>query len=73
MRWIGIALIVLGVLGLVFGGFFVTKEETKAEVGPIQVKVEDRDHIAIPPWLGFVAVGAGIVLVVLDRRVVRTS
>lgn len=73
MRWIGVSLVVLGILGLVLGGFFVTKEETKAEVGPIKVKVEDRDHVTIPPWLGFVGIVAGVALIALDRRSPRVG
>ena len=73
MRWLGIGLVLLGVLGLVLGGFFVTHEETKAEVGPLKVTVEQRDHVVIPPWLGFVAIGAGIALLLMDRRTARAK
>jgi hypothetical protein len=68
MRWIGVGLIVLGILGLALGGFSFTKEEKKAELGPLEVRVEERERVRVPPWLGFVAIGAGIVLVAADVR-----
>lgn len=68
MRWIGVALIVLGILGLAFGGFAWTRDEKKAEVGPVQIRVEERERVHVPPWLGFVAIGAGVVLLAADAR-----
>ena len=68
MRWIGVALIVLGILALAFGGFSFTRDETKAEVGPLEVRVQERERVRVPPWLGFVAIGAGIVLLAADAR-----
>jgi hypothetical protein len=68
MRWVGVGLIVLGILGLALGGFSFTKEEKKAEIGPLEVRVEERERVSVPPWLAFVAIGAGIVLVAADAR-----
>lgn len=68
MRWIGIALIVLGIVGLVLGGFSVTEEETKAEIGPLKVKVQEEKRFPIPPWVSIVGIAAGLVLVVVDVR-----
>jgi hypothetical protein len=68
MRWIGVGLIVLGIIALAIGGFSFTKDEKKAEIGPIEVRVEERERVRLPPWLGFVAIGAGIVLVAADAR-----
>jgi hypothetical protein len=68
MRWIGVALIVLGILGLFLGSLTVTEEEGKAQVGPVELRVEQKKRYPIPPWLGFVAIGAGLALVAVDVR-----
>ena len=68
MKLAGIALIVLGILGVVYGGFWYTKDETKAEIGPIQVKVEEQKRVNIPLWAGVAAIVGGAVIVTTDRR-----
>jgi hypothetical protein len=68
MRWIGVALVVLGIVGLVLGGFSFTKDEKKAEIGPLEIRVEEKERFPVPPWLGLVAIAAGLTLVALDVR-----
>jgi hypothetical protein len=68
MRWIGVALIVLGIVGLIVGGFTVTKDETKVDLGPIKVQAETKERFPVPPWVSIVAIGAGLALVAMDLR-----
>jgi len=58
---------------LIAGGLFVlirspsyTSEKSVFKVGDVEAKVS-QDH-AIPPWLGGVAVAAGLVLIVAGVR-----
>ncbi len=67
-RIAGIVLIVLGLVGLLWGGFSWTREKTVVDLGPIQARAEERKTIPIPPIAGGVAVVAGIVLLVLPAR-----
>ncbi len=68
MKLLGLALLVLGVLALVYGGFWYTKEETKAEIGPIKVKVQEDKRINVPVWAGVVAIAAGAVVLATGRK-----
>lgn len=69
MKLAGLALIVLGILAVVYGGFWYTKDETKAEIGPIKVKVEERNRVNVPLWAGIAAiVGGAVVLTKGSRR-----
>ena len=68
MRLLGIVLLVLGVLAVIYGGFWYTKDDTKAEIGPIKVKVEERNRVNIPLWAGVAAIVGGAVIVTMDRR-----
>ena len=68
MRWIGVALVVLGIVGLVLGSISVTEETAKIELGPIQGRVEQKKRYPIPPWIGIVAIGAGLALIAFDVR-----
>lgn len=68
MRTLGVILIVLGILGFVLGGISFTREETVADVGPLEVETERRETIPITPIASGIAVIAGIVLVVAGGR-----
>ena len=68
-RLIGIALIVIGIVALVWGGVFWTDRETVIDAGPLQVTTDEREGVALPPILGVIALVGGIVLLVVpDRR-----
>ena len=58
-KLVALALIVAGVLGLVYGSFTYTKETHEAKVGPLSLTVKDKETVNIPVWAGVVAVLAG--------------
>ena len=64
IKLIGIILIVLGILGLVYGGFSYTKEKREAHIGPIEFSVEEKERVNVPMWagVGAIVVGAGLLL-----------
>ena len=66
VRIVAILLIVLGVLGLIYGSFSYTKETHEAQVGPLDLTVKDRQTVTIPVWAGVVAVAGGIALLLYD-------
>lgn len=57
-----IVLIAAGVLGLVYGGFTYTKETHRADFGPLQLTVKDKETVSIPVWAGVGAIAVGVVL-----------
>ncbi len=67
-RMAGIALIVAGVLGLLYGGFSYTRETHQAKIGPIELSVTDKKTVNVPIWLGVGAVVLGGVLLVFGGR-----
>jgi len=64
----GIALVVAGVLGLVYGGFNYTRETHRTAVGPIELSVQDDRHFNVPAWAGIAAIVAGGAMLVAGRR-----
>ena len=68
MKGLGIVLIVLGILGFVFGGFAFTRKETVADIGPIEIQATEKERIPITPIASGVAVVAGLVLVMAGAR-----
>lgn len=67
-RIAGIVLIVIGLIGFVWGGFSWTEEKTIVDLGPIQATAQDRETIPITPVVSGLALVAGIVLLVIPGR-----
>ena len=61
---VGIALIVLGCLGLAYGGFSYTKETSAVKLGPIELKVEEKENVNVPLIVSAAGVVLGVFLLV---------
>ena len=60
MRIIGIALIVLGIIGLAWGGITYTRRRDTINVGPISATVQQKETFPISPVMGGIALLAGV-------------
>ena len=67
-KMIAILLIVGGALGLVYGGFSYTKETHQADVGPLHLQVNEKQHVNVPVWAGVVGIVFGALLLVVSRK-----
>jgi hypothetical protein len=67
-RIAGFVLIVLGLVGVLWGGITWTRDKTIVDVGPIKATTETRETIPVPPVAGGIALVAGIALLVLPGR-----
>lgn len=68
MRIAGIILLVLGLAGLLTGGFSFTRNTTKAEIGPLKLQVQEKESVNVPQWLSLGAMLVGGVLLVLGFK-----
>ena len=50
----GVILIVLGLVGLAWGGFTYTTREKAVDIGPIHTTREKTHNVPLPPILGAV-------------------
>lgn len=67
-RTVGVILIVLGLLGLAWGGFNYTTREKVLDIGPIHATREETHNVPIPPIAGALALVGGIALLVVGRK-----
>jgi hypothetical protein len=67
-KLIAIALIVAGSLGLAYGGFSYTKETTGMKLGPIELKVEEKQNVNVPVIVSAGAIALGVFLLVTAGR-----
>jgi TRAP-type C4-dicarboxylate transport system permease small subunit len=68
VKLVAIVLIVVGVLGLVYGSFSYTKDTHEAKLGPIELSVKDKQTINVPVWAGVGAVAIGGVLLLFGSK-----
>lgn len=64
----GIILIAAGCLGLIYGGFSYTKETTGVQLGPIALKVEEKQTVNVPLIASAGAIIAGVFLLAFKRK-----
>ena len=67
-KLIGIILIAGGGLGLAYGGFSYTKETTGLKVGPLELKVEEKQRVNVPLVVSAGAIVLGVFLLVIARK-----
>ena len=67
-RAIGAALIVIGLVALSWGGVFWTRDKKVLDLGPLEVRDQQREGFALSPVVGFVTLVGGIVLIAIPER-----
>jgi uncharacterized membrane protein YidH (DUF202 family) len=68
MKVLGILLIVLGVVGLAYGGFSYTREKKVVDLGPLQASTRTHETVPVPPLVSGAVLAGGIVLLVVSAR-----
>jgi hypothetical protein len=68
LKVVAIVLIIAGTGSLAYGGFSFTRETHSAEIGPLRVQVNEKQHVNIPSWAGVLAIIGGVVLLVSARK-----
>lgn len=65
---LGIALIVVGTMGLVYGSFTYTRERHDVKLGPVQLSVKAKETVNVPVWAGVGAIAIGALLLLAGGR-----
>jgi drug/metabolite transporter (DMT)-like permease len=65
---LGMVLIVIGIVGLVWGGFsFITREKV-VDIGPIHATRDKTHSVPLPPIGGAIALVGGVALLVSGKN-----
>ncbi len=67
-KTMGVVLIVLGLVGLIVGGFSYTTRKKVVDIGPIHATRDQQHTIPLPPIVGALALIGGVVLLVGGKR-----
>ena len=68
IRILAIALIVAGLLGLLYDGFSYTRETHDAKLGSLELSVKEKRTVNIPAWAGVAAIAAGTALLLARTK-----
>jgi hypothetical protein len=68
MKAIGIILVVVGLVGLLWGGITWTERDTVVDIGPVEITAEDRERLPVPPVAGGICLAVGAALLVAGSR-----
>jgi drug/metabolite transporter (DMT)-like permease len=68
LRILGIALIVLGIAGLVHDQFSYTRKSHDADLGIVKLSIKEKETINVPAWIGVAGIAAGAVLLLVGRK-----
>jgi hypothetical protein len=52
VKLVAILLLVVGIVGVGYGGFTYTKDTHETKIGPIDIAVKDKETVNIPLWVG---------------------
>ena len=67
-RIAGAALVVVGLVALIWGGIFWTDRDTVLDAGPLEITKAEREGVAVPPIAGAVALVGGLALLMIPAR-----
>ena len=65
---VGIILTAVGVISLIYQGLPFTTREKVIDFGPLQAYKQEKKTIPVPPIIGVLAIGGGILLIVAGVR-----
>ena len=68
MKVFGLALVVLGILALVYGGISYSRQKTVLDVGPFKATATEQKNIPLSSIAGGIALISGILLLTIPRR-----
>jgi len=68
MKIAALLLIVAGLLSLVYGGFSYDRDKTAIKLGPLELKVTEKETVNVPVWAGVGAIVAGGLLLAFGGK-----
>lgn len=65
---IGVLLIVLGLVGLLYGGFSYTREKKVVDLGSVEVTKQEHERLPLSPIVGGLILVSGVWLLASGRH-----
>jgi uncharacterized membrane protein YidH (DUF202 family) len=66
---VAVLLIVVGLLGLLYGGFTYTREKKVVDIGSVQITRQEHQRVPVSPIIGVVVLVSGVWLLMSGKHV----
>ena len=66
---IAVLLIVVGLLGVLYGGFTYTREKKVVDIGSVQITRQEHQRVQVSPIIGVVVLVSGVWLLMSGKHV----
>jgi hypothetical protein len=63
MKPIGFILIVIGIVGLLYGGLTWTRKDKVVDLGAVEISRDKHESLPVPPVIGAILLVAGVAMV----------
>jgi len=67
-KTIGIALIIIGIIMMIYLGFNYFTKEKVVEIGSLELNVDKKHHVQWPPLAGAIILVGGIVVFLMSKK-----
>ena len=68
MKVLGFALVILGIIGLVYGGISWTHRKKVVDIGDLAITTNTTERLPLSPIAGGLSLAAGVVLIVMAGK-----
>ncbi len=68
MKILAVALVVLGIVALVYGGIGYNRQRTVLQIGDLKATATEHHSFPLSPILGALALAGGMTLLVVQKR-----
>ena len=68
LGWVGVVLIIVGIVGVATGGFSYTKNKSSVEMGPLKMEAKEKGFIPPIAAIGIIVVGGAMVAYDMSTR-----
>ncbi|MEO8712850.1 MAG: hypothetical protein ABI405_12035 [Parafilimonas sp.] len=68
MKGIGIALIIIGIVMMVFRSINFTQEKKVADIGPLQINKQEEKTVNWPLYAGIIVTVGGVIVLVTANK-----
>jgi hypothetical protein len=65
---IAVLLIVVGLLGLLYGGFTYTRDKKVVDIGSVQITRQEHQRVPVSPIIGVVVLVSGVWLLMSGKH-----